>query len=383
VRAPASTLGLLTVLLVSGCNEHGAPVFGFPSDEGGVTDTSGADGAPATDVRGGPADAGGADIPDAGERDRDAPGGDGDDRDVATTDDVPAATDATSSDAGRGDGPDGRASDGGDVGAGSCAAPTATCVVRGSDAEPSNELSVRPLDSLDCTASVASDDDVDIVAYHWEVAEAPRGSTAVPTPADSSAMRFFVDVSGRFLLTLRVVDERGCESRPAEVSIVARPDEDLHIELTWSTPGDPDETDTGFGVGTDLDLHLLHRNGCWEDPVWDCHFRNRSPNWGRPGNRDDDPSMDIDDTDGAGPENINLNGPENGVTYLVGAHYYDDRGFGPSTATIRIYLYGDLVFERSRLMPRQDFWWVAAAVSFPSASVTGVDEEYQGTPCRR
>jgi len=266
----------------------------------------------------------------------------------------------------------------------SCPVARATCVVRGSDSPPLTDLFVRPLDYLDCTGASSTDDDGSIVDYIWSIQDAPADSTALPTPENARDTQFFVDLAGRYVITLTVVDDRGCASEPTPITVVSRPDEDIHIQLVWHTPSDPDETDTGFGVGSDIDIHLLHPNGCWESPIWDTHFRARSPNWGNPGSRDDDPSLDIDDTDGAGPENINLNNPENGVTYLVAAHYYDDHGFGPSTATIRIYIYGELVFEQSKLMPRTDFWWVAAAVTWPSALVTGVDQEYDSTPpCAR
>jgi hypothetical protein len=38
--------------------------------------------------------------------------------------------------------------------------------------------------------------------------------------------------------------------------IGALADEAIHIELTWSTPNDPDETDHGPEAGSDVDLHF-------------------------------------------------------------------------------------------------------------------------------
>ena len=212
--------------------------------------------------------------------------------------------------------------------------------------------------------------------------DVPAGSSADFEPPNAVGTGFFIDLAGRYVFNLSVVDDRGCESpEPAVVTVVSRPDEDIHVQLVWATPSDPDETDIGFGAGTDLDLHVLHPNGCWEHPTWDCHFRQREPNWGDPGATDDNPSLDIDDTDGAGPENINLDNPENGATYMVAVHYYNDHGYGVSFATVRIFIFGELIFEaRDKNFPYTDFWWVVAGIQWPSTTVTPVDLVYDDVP---
>ena len=200
-------------------------------------------------------------------------------------------------------------------------------------------------------------------------------------PDNASETSFFVDLAGRYVLNLEVVDDRGCISDPSAVSVVARPGEDIHVQLVWTTPNDPDETDTGFGAGTDLDLHLVHPNGCWEDISWDCHFRAREPNWGDPGTSSDDPSLDIDDTDGAGPENINLDNPETGVTYKVGVHYYNDHGYGASYATLRLYFFGELIFEiREKEFPYANIWWETLIFSWPPDLIGNIDRMWDGVP---
>lgn len=262
-----------------------------------------------------------------------------------------------------------------------CPVARAVCTVEDSGAPPVTDLFVLPLDTLSCNASGSEDSDGSIVEYIWTVAEAPAGSTSEFIPDNREDTSFFVDLAGRYVMNLEVVDDRGCVSEPSPITLVARPDEDIHVQLVWTTPSDPDETDIGFGAGTDLDLHVLHPNGCWEDTTWDCHFRQREPNWGDPGAGDDDPSLDIDDTDGAGPENINLDNPENGVTYKVAAHYYNDHGYGVSFATVRIFVFGELVFEAAdKEFPYTDFWWEVAAISWPSTEITGIDLVYDDVP---
>jgi hypothetical protein len=56
----------------------------------------------------------------------------------------------------------------------------------------------------------------------------------------------------------------------------------------------------------------------------------------------------------------------------VGVHYYDDKGYGESTATVRIYIDGDLIFERSRAMTDLQFWSVAS-VRFSERTVRAID----------
>jgi uncharacterized protein YfaP (DUF2135 family) len=159
------------------------------------------------------------------------------------------------------------------------------------------------------------------------------------------------------------------------VTIIANPNEDIHLQLVWDTPGDADQTDL---EGSDVDLHFLHPAAAgWfgSGGQYDCYFANTSPDWGIVGRPDDNPSLDIDDTNGAGPENINLDQPENtqalGGPYRVGIHYYRaDAGafagvntFGFSDVTVRIYLGGVLTHEVTRAMnDTNDFWEVAGII---------------------
>ncbi|MGM0576099.1 MAG: choice-of-anchor D domain-containing protein [Myxococcota bacterium] len=166
----------------------------------------------------------------------------------------------------------------------------------------------------------------------------------------------------------------------------------IHVELTWDTPGDPDQTDHGPMAGSDLNLHFAHPSATgvdidsddvpdgWFDDTFDCFWFNNSPEWGSDDeNADDDPSLDHDDTDGLGPENIVLPVPEDGLTYRVGVHYWNDHGYGPSNATVRVYIYSSLVFELEDVeLVNHDFWEVAT-IDWPSGEVelvTGDGGEY-------
>lgn len=269
-----------------------------------------------------------------------------------------------------------------------------------------DEFYVVPLDVvvLDGTPSIDQDaEDNRPVSYEWVITSRPDGSVSQPhesfydpgQPAngglDDDLMTptsvFFVDLAGTYTAELRVRDNLGLDSiaceNPAVVTIVAKPEEAIHVQLVWRTPGDPDETEGG---GTDLDLHLLHPNAeNWFSRPYDCHYAEPVPDWGQIENSIDDPSLDIDDINGAGPENINLDNPENtdnlGAPYLVGVHYYNSRDrvtgqdYGPSWATVRIFIEGELAWDYTdgdnpgeREMEAEDHFWDVAQISW---GVTG------------
>ena len=79
-----------------------------------------------------------------------------------------------------------------------------------------------------------------------------------------------------------------------------------------------------------------------------------------------DPSLDIDDREGFGPENINIDVAVPGE-YLVGVDYFTPEGT-PIGNTIRIYLYGQLYAEFYRELVPNEFWEVAI-INWPEACV--------------
>ena len=260
---------------------------------------------------------------------------------------------------------------------------------------------VRPLEVITLDGSASTDPDGPNgrpVEYEWVVVTRPGGSTSQPVeslhdpfapaeggPADRPSTpqaKFFVDLAGTYVVELRVVDHFGasapsalCPAAPARVEIKAVPDEKLHIQLTWDTPADEDQTDD---LGTDVDLHLLHPDA--QD--WfslngaDCYYQNPRPDWGRRGNTADDPSLDIDDVNGAGPENINIARPESTEStargYRVGVHYFaaeggtlgDEYRSLESTATVRIFVDGSMAYEGSKKLFETDDFWDVAEVKF-------------------
>jgi hypothetical protein len=266
-------------------------------------------------------------------------------------------------------------------------------------------LEVRPLDVITLDGSASTDPDGPDgrpVEYAWTVVSRPGGSTSQPVerlhdafaPAEGGTpdrtatpeARFFVDLAGEYVLELAVVDHYGarapsdlCPSAPARLHLKAVPSEKLHIQLTWDTPADRDQTDD---LGTDVDLHLLHpqASGWFSGDGLDCFFENGTPDWGRPGDPSDDPTLDIDDVNGAGPENINIARPQSTEAYRrgyrVGVHYYSADGLGAgadlgpleSVATVRIFVNGEMAYEGSRALAETRDFWTAAEVKFVGAN---------------
>jgi hypothetical protein len=207
----------------------------------------------------------------------------------------------------------------------------------------------------------------------------PRRPAETGLPDDLGTPRalFYAALAGVYTLELRVTDNLGltapsdaCPQPPATVRIDVRYENDVTVEMVWNTPGDPDQSDA---EGADVDLHLRHPLGDrWAAAPFDCYYNNVNPDWGPVGDAGN-PRLEIDDPNGAGPELISLNAPEDtrmfeGVGYLVGVHYFrelrfeNDMGWGPSEVTVRIYLEGLVASEFARVLQATDNFWEVAGI---------------------
>jgi archaellum component FlaG (FlaF/FlaG flagellin family) len=248
---------------------------------------------------------------------------------------------------------------------------------------PATQINTLPLKTVKLTALNSRDPDGQIDAYEWNIITKPNGSTARLVSSNRIAEpSLFLDIAGQYEIELVVIDKLGTQScDKAKVQIVAVPDEDIHVQLIWDTPADPDQSDA---FGTDLDLHYMHPNAtAWNRSPWDVFWQNREGDWGVLGNPDDNPSLDIDDTDGSGPENVNHDNPEANKAYAIGVHYYADNGFGASYATIRIYLQGQLrKEEKNFFLGAKDDFWLVGFVIWPSLQIDLRNQTFRGFPRR-
>ncbi|MFO0652413.1 MAG: MopE-related protein, partial [Polyangiales bacterium] len=225
------------------------------------------------------------------------------------------------------------------------------------------------------------------VSYRWEVISAPPGGSATLGSPTSINTAFLAEIVGTYTVRFTATDAAGrtasCETT---VTMLAH---GLRVELNWDTgirTVDPSST-----ARTDLDLHLHNRTApAWFNDPDDCYYNNRTPRWDVRGSTADDPSLDVDNVYGFGPENTSVDAPvPNTQVYSVGVHYF--YGSARSNATVRIYCGARLIATYSRALnggailgANNDFWRVAR-VTFSDASncvVTPVNDVITFTAAR-
>jgi hypothetical protein len=245
--------------------------------------------------------------------------------------------------------------------------------------------SIEPLDDVVLTTveSTGATPDVGIVATRWELREKGPGSSVVlSSPATTEtgflfANRRGVDVAGRYEACAVVTDELGTESiNECCVSFDAIPSDAFLVQLTWAEPtGDMDLHVTKKSPDGDYCLQGLGSGGGAVQPPYDtgcgsdldCYYGNckpqsfgGAPEWdGATGRTEGDPSLDIDDLTGFGPENTNVNQVVAG-SYAFGADFFS--GFGPHTLFIRLFIYGQLKGEWVATV--EDEFWEVGIVHF-------------------
>jgi hypothetical protein len=235
------------------------------------------------------------------------------------------------------------------------------------------DQTVEPWSRVTLDGSASHDQDVppdDPLTFRWTMIAQPDGSTTRLERASTPMPSFWVDLTGRYEVQLVVTDALGLESEPKTVVIEALPTNAIRIELTWDHPD------------SDLDLHLIRDGGSFCDCSTDCHYRDcgRTPDWfpQAPGSN---PSLDIDDRSGFGPENINIDGQGTARVvqpgrYRIAVHYYatnDGISSWPTTtsnATVRVYILGLLAAELTRPMTMDNELWFAGTISWPERTVS-------------
>ena len=263
-----------------------------------------------------------------------------------------------------------------------------------SSSEWAKMLDLSPLDTVIFDGSLSSDPEGTSLTYYWTVKSAPKDSTS-RIVSNGPEASLFLDLAGNYEVCLNVKDADNTMSCSTDcIMISAVPRETIHVQLVWNTPGDDDQTDA---EGADLDLHFMSLpDGTWGDTGTkelnngtDVFFLNKEPVWPVQGQGNELPSLDIDDADGAGPENINLDHPTPCRWYAIGVHYYLDNAFGPSYATVRVYVDGKKRFERAHISLAQTgafkhvaylFWGGSGASAFAYDAAYSKDEDWIGKP---
>ena len=235
------------------------------------------------------------------------------------------------------------------------------CAARGGDAEVVGARIEGPPDVFRLTNSVMSQSLAD--------------GEMIQIDVDFTSEGLPVMHSGRLLVEFNGTDGPGTAQVQLSAEVVPPPPTETAISLVLSW-------DTNF---TDIDLHFVRPTGnsnprsALFQTDSDCYFANRTPDWNNPGPTDD-PFLDQDDTNGYGPETINLNQTQPGM-YDVFVHYYADNFFGPSRATVEVHLSGQLVGTFDQVVRCDQIWhvgtidWDGMAGTFsPSTDVQSSSE---------
>ena len=216
-----------------------------------------------------------------------------------------------------------------------------------------------------------------LVYEGWSIVTQPLGSSVVPVPANARASSITPLVAGSYSLRYVAVNSNG-DLSACDIDYQAWVGDALRIELFWNLDI-PEDSDN-----SDMDLHLAHENASsFFDGSWDCFYSNCQVPDGEPGQlnwgdeiSEDNPRLDVDDTDGWGPENINIEQPELNVRYRIGVHNYRNQNGSPAKVQVRVYCLGVVQAELGPLelntgqppIPDNNDVWIIGDVIFSGNS---------------
>jgi hypothetical protein len=213
----------------------------------------------------------------------------------------------------------------------------------------------EPRETFVLDGSSSSDPRGQELEFIWNLSAWPMGSGGHISSAVDDYTELYVDLAGDYQVQLVVRNEDGVSSAPAKHNVAVMPSDSIHVEMFWSD-GD-----------SDLDLHLAQEGTPLFETPTDCNYCNPNPDWGVDDVGSDDPSLDLDDVSGYGPENININAPADGG-YDFHVHYFRDNGAGAVVATVKVYLEGSVAFEASEVL-EYDQRWFPGTILWPDALV--------------
>mgnify|MGYP003663676276 CR=1 FL=1 len=241
--------------------------------------------------------------------------------------------------------------------------PVAVCSVAPNPVHP-------PIETATWDGSASYDEDgYAIVAYDWSLMSKPVGS-AIPAfhVSDALVPDFQPDLAGEYVAKLVVTNELG-ETDTCDVILESIPAEDLWVEMYWTQAPD------------DMDLHLIN-SANWVAALEtsnDCYYLNctggwgGSVEWGIPGD-EDNPSLDLDDIYGTGPENINIEQPQPTIFTVV---VHDYTGSTPDTydaneVTVNIYTNGALQWTDTKLISGDGSYTPFCHIDWATQLITGL-----------
>ena len=184
-----------------------------------------------------------------------------------------------------------------------------------------------------------------------------------------------LDADGRVALDIDFVSDSLPRPHAATLELVAGHGVTTTIAVTAETIApDPTSTVVAIDLGwntarTDFDLHLVRSEGALFNPLDDCYWASKNPSWGAPDDGLDDPFLDRDDTNGFGPETINLAEPAES-RYDVYVQYFDyDVPTSPvTTVSVGIALNGTAPVTYERQMDDCGLMWHVGRIEMVSGT---------------
>ncbi len=222
--------------------------------------------------------------------------------------------------------------------------PLAYVAIRNSDGvEPISRRIVLPGGELTFDTQTADGFSTNLVLL-----EKPELSYAAPVHEETSSVLHF-DAVGEYTVEAQVIDNAAgetCNSSTATVLAHKSAGTRFRIELTWTSPN-------GGVRKPDLDLHYRRAGSTyWNNAPEDVFWRNATADWGDGGIA----RHQTDETD-LGMEVIIHDFDGSQGQFEIGVYNYNDKGLGPTVATVRVFEYGVLLDEGSRESVGKGHFW--------------------------
>jgi len=187
--------------------------------------------------------------------------------------------------------------------------------------------------------------------YDWRLESVPDiTSQASLSATDVPYPTLTADIAGSYQLSLGVTNSAGVASlQRAHAVLIARPAEDLYIEMIWDN------------TRVDMDLHFIAPGGTYGNAATDCNGMNQNPGFAVCG---------PDQLTGPGPETASVKSPVAGI-YSIWADMYSPHGASDPTTnvTVRVFEYGILKSSISKVYTTENLPSQIATVSWPSGAV--------------
>ncbi len=231
-----------------------------------------------------------------------------------------------------------------------CVAPIVTC----SDDIAKVYIFENPV----ILTATASDSNGQIVSTKWEIIKKPEGTNFTLEPNTGLTTKFTPQGAGEHIIRFSATDNDN-ETSYCDIKINAESRDHLYVNVSW------DNT-------SDVDLYLLGPNvNNWT--VDACNWGNTNPSWYADSKQN--PHLDIDDTDGFGPEVIQIQRPNDGH-YTVGVQLFDKLNNANTVVKLKIRCQDeDFVFTKT--MKNQEEWWFAKDIVWADEQCTIEDASRQ------